>query len=47
MTRSLRVLYIALFLAVLLALGAWSMRSFLGFSTNADAPPLNSTATSQ
>ena len=37
MTRSLRVLYISLFLVLLLALGAWSLRSFLGFSTNADA----------
>jgi hypothetical protein len=37
MTRSLRVLYIGLFLVVLLALGAWSLRGFFGFSTNADA----------
>lgn len=41
MSRSLRILYIALFLAVLLALGGWSMRSFQGFSTNADATLLN------
>ena len=41
MTRSFRVLYIALFLLVLLALGAWSMRSFFGFSTNPDATVLN------
>ena len=41
MTRSLRVLYIALFLVVLLALGAWSLRSFMGFSTNAEATVLN------
>lgn len=41
MTRSLRVLYIALFLSMLLVLGLWSMRSFFGFSTNADATVLN------
>ncbi len=41
MTRSLRVLYISLFMALLLALGAWSLRSFFGFSTNADATVLN------
>ena len=41
MTRSFRVLYIALFLLVLLALGAWSLRSFFGFNTNADATVLN------
>ena len=41
MTRSLRVLYISLFLVLLLALGAWSLRSFFGFSTNADATVLN------
>lgn len=41
MTRSLRILYIALFMAVLLALGAWSMRSFFGFSTNGEATVLN------
>ena len=41
MTRSLRVLYIGLFLVLLLALGAWSLRSFFGFSTNADATVLN------
>ena len=34
-------LYIGLFLVVLLALGAWSLRSFFGFSTNADATVLN------
>ena len=41
MTRSLRILYIALFLATLLALGLWSLRSFIGFSTNADATLLD------
>lgn len=41
MTRSLRVLYIALFLSMLLVLGLWSMRSFFGFSTHADATVLN------
>jgi alginate O-acetyltransferase complex protein AlgJ len=41
MTRSLRIFYIALFLVTLLALGLWSVRSFLGFSTNADASVLN------
>src|SRR3990167_11334822 len=41
MTRSLRVLYISLFLVLLLALGAWSLRGFFGFSTNADATVLN------
>ena len=41
MTRSLRIFYIALFLVTLPALGLWSTRSFLGFSTNADATVLN------
>ena len=41
MTRSLRIFYIALFLVTLLALGVWSVRSFMGFSTNADATVLN------
>ncbi|WP_166365487.1 alginate O-acetyltransferase [Pseudomonas akapageensis] len=41
MTRSLRILYIALFLAMLLCLGAWSLRSFMGFNTNSDATLLN------
>ncbi|MFO2465100.1 alginate O-acetyltransferase [Pseudomonas sp. 15FMM2] len=41
MTRSLRVLYTALFMALLVALGAWSIRSFFGFTTNADASVLN------
>ncbi|WP_339528838.1 alginate O-acetyltransferase [Pseudomonas mucidolens] len=41
MTRSLRILYTALFMALLLALGAWSIRSFFGFSTNAEATVLN------
>ncbi len=31
MTRSLRILYITQFLAILLALGLWSLRSFSGF----------------
>ncbi|UUQ63294.1 alginate O-acetyltransferase [Pseudomonas fuscovaginae UPB0736] len=41
MTRSLRILYIALFLVLLLVLGLWSLRSFIGFSTNPDATVLN------
>ena len=41
MTRSLRIFYIALFLVTLLVLGVWSVRSFFGFSTNADATVLN------
>ena len=41
MTRSLRIFYIALFLLTLLVLGLWSVRSFFGFSTNADATVLN------
>lgn len=41
MTCSLRMFYIALFLLTLLVLGLWSMRSFFGFSTNADATVLN------
>jgi alginate O-acetyltransferase complex protein AlgJ len=41
MTRSLRILYIALFLAILLALGAWSLRSFGSFSTSAETTVLN------
>lgn len=41
MTRSLRIFYIALFLVTLLVLGLWSVRSFFGFSTNADATVLN------
>ena len=41
MTRSLRIFYIALFLVTLLVLGLWSVRSFFGFSTNAEATVLN------
>ncbi|NMX91742.1 MULTISPECIES: alginate O-acetyltransferase [unclassified Pseudomonas] len=41
MTRSFRILYTALFMALLMALGAWSVRSFFGFNTNADATVLN------
>ena len=41
MTRSLRIFYVALFMLILTALGIWSMRSFLGFSTNPDATVLN------
>ena len=41
MTRSLRVFYIALFLVTLMVLGLWSVRSFFGFSTNAEATVLN------
>lgn len=41
MTRSLRFLYIFLFLAILLALGLWSLRSFIGFSTSKETTVLN------
>ncbi len=41
MTRSLRILYIALFLGLLLGLGAWSTGSFLGFSVPATTTRLN------
>ncbi|MEB0042910.1 MULTISPECIES: alginate O-acetyltransferase [unclassified Pseudomonas] len=41
MTRSFRILYIALFLGILLALGAWSLRSFASFSTSAETTVLN------
>jgi len=41
MTRSLRILYIALFLAILLGLGVWSLRSFGSFSTSAETTVLN------
>ena len=41
MTRSLRILYIVLFLAILLALGVWSLRSFGSFSTSAETTVLN------
>ncbi len=41
MTRSLRILYIALFLAILLGLGVWSLRSFASFSTSAETTVLN------
>ncbi len=41
MTRSLRILYIALFLAILLALGLWSLRSFIGFTTSKETTVLN------
>lgn len=41
MTRSLRILYIALFLALLAALGAWSLRSFANFSPASDTTVLN------
>jgi alginate O-acetyltransferase complex protein AlgJ len=41
MTRSLRILYIALFLGILLALGLWSLRSFGSFSTSAETTLLN------
>ena len=41
MTRSLRILYIALFLAILLVLGVWSLRSFASFSTSAETTVLN------
>lgn len=41
MTRSFRILYITLFLAILLALGVWSLRSFSSFSTSAETTVLN------
>ena len=41
MTRSLRILYIALFMGILLALGIWSLRSFSSFSTSAETTILN------
>jgi len=41
MTRSLRFLYIFLFLAILLVLGLWSLRSFMGFSTSRETTVLN------
>lgn len=41
MTRSLRILYIALFLGILLVLGIWSLRSFSTFSTSAETTVLN------
>jgi alginate O-acetyltransferase complex protein AlgJ len=41
MTRSLRILYIGLFMVTLLVLGLWSTRSFLGFSTSAETTVLN------
>jgi len=41
MTRSLRFIYIFLFLAILLALGLWSLRSFIGFSTSKETTVLN------
>ena len=41
MTRSLRILYIAIFLGILLALGIWSLRSFSTFSTSAETTVLN------
>jgi len=41
MTRSLRILYIALFLLTLFALGVWSTRSFFGFNTSAETTVLN------
>ena len=41
MTRSLRFLYVFLFLAILLVLGLWSLRSFVGFSTSRETTVLN------
>lgn len=41
MTRSLRILYIAIFLGLLLALGIWSLRSFSSFSTSAETTVLD------
>ncbi|RRV08377.1 alginate O-acetyltransferase [Pseudomonas sp. v388] len=41
MTRSLRILYIAIFLGLLLVLGIWSLRSFGSFSTSAETTVLD------
>ncbi len=41
MTRSLRILYIAIFLGLLLVLGIWSLRSFANFSTAAETTVLD------
>ncbi|MDP3846835.1 MAG: alginate O-acetyltransferase [Pseudomonas sp.] len=41
MTRTLRILYIGLFLSLLLGLGGWSLGSFRSFSTAADTSVLN------
>jgi alginate O-acetyltransferase complex protein AlgJ len=41
MTRSLRILYITLFMGILLALGIWSLRSFGSFSTTPETTVLN------
>jgi len=41
MTRSLRIVYIALFMVTLVVLGLWSTRSFMGFSTSAETTVLN------
>ncbi len=41
MTRSLRILYIAVFLGLLLGLGLWSLRAFMGFSTTPTDTVLN------
>ncbi|MBM7060046.1 alginate O-acetyltransferase [Pseudomonas sp. UL073] len=41
MTRSLRILYISLFLALIFGLGAWSVRGFFGYSVPPDTQVLN------
>src|SRR3990167_5651629 len=41
MTRTLRILYIGLFLSLLLGLGGWSLGSLKSFSTAADTSVLN------
>ncbi|MGY4534922.1 alginate O-acetyltransferase complex protein AlgJ [Pseudomonas sp. TE3786] len=41
MTRSLRILYIAVFLGLLLGLGLWSLRGFMGFNTTPQDTVLN------
>lgn len=41
MTRSFRILYVALFLGLLLALGLWSLRGLMGFSTTPQDTVLN------
>ncbi|AHF66157.1 alginate O-acetyltransferase [Pseudomonas cichorii] len=41
MTRSLRILYVTLFMSLLVILGIWSLRSFSNFSTSAETTVLD------
>ena len=41
MNRTLRIVYVAFFCALLLGLGLISLRSFMGFNTTDDATVLN------